>query len=243
VSVDQAVRLPAYQVLADELRTEIISGRLCPGQRLPTEPQLCAHSGLSRSTVREALRLLASQHLIVTTRGVTGGSFVARPSAAQLADSLTLGMDMLLSSGTIVTPHVLEARGLIEVPAAAMAAERRTDEHLGAMRDALRSAQAPEVDTVVAAHNRFHTVLAAATGNPLLELITSPLYGLAHERVAVAQATPDALREIREEHLAILRAVEDRDPAAAMQACRVHLVSLRPMYDSPAPGGPAPAAQ
>ena len=74
------MRVPAYQLLADSLRTQITSGRLRPGERLPTEPQLCVRSGVSRSTVREALRLLTSQHLIVTTRGVTGGSYVARPT-------------------------------------------------------------------------------------------------------------------------------------------------------------------
>ena len=78
MSVD--VRAPAYRLLADDLRAQITSGRLVPGDRLPTEPQLCQRSGVSRSTVREALRLLASQHLIVTTRGVSGGSFVAHPS-------------------------------------------------------------------------------------------------------------------------------------------------------------------
>src|SRR5438876_352461 len=68
--------ISSYQALADGLRAQITSGKLRPGDRLPTEPQLCAQSGLSRSTVREALRLLTSQNLIVTTRGVTGGSFV-----------------------------------------------------------------------------------------------------------------------------------------------------------------------
>jgi DNA-binding FadR family transcriptional regulator len=220
-------------VLADDLRTQITSGQLRPGERLPTEPQLCARSGLSRSTVREALRLLASQHLIVTTRGVTGGSFVARPSTAELADSLTLGMDMLLFSGSVVTADVLEARELIEVPAAAMAAERRTDDHLDAMRAALLDAQTGDLDARLAAHVRFHTVLAAATGNPLLELIAAPLYGLAHERVAAEHAPPEAIDMIRREHLAILRAIQQRDAAAAVQACRTHLTSLRPMYISP----------
>src|SRR5437660_10526240 len=94
-------RSPAYQQLADELREQITSGRLRPGERLPTEPELCARSGVSRSTVREALRLLTSQHLIVTTRGVTGGSYVARPTPATLADSLSSGVRMLLSSPTV----------------------------------------------------------------------------------------------------------------------------------------------
>src|SRR5436309_7846070 len=91
-------RALAYQQLADDLREQITSGQLRPGQRLPTEPELCLRTGVSRSTVREALRLLTSQHLIVTTRGVSGGSYVAKPDAATLADSLSRGMSLLVAT-------------------------------------------------------------------------------------------------------------------------------------------------
>src|ERR671917_1963396 len=106
----QAVRPPAYQLLADELRNEITSGRLQPGERLPPEPELCVRTGVSRSTVREALRLLASQHLIVTTRGVTGGSFVAHPDAEQLAEALSTGLTMLTNSAEVGLADLLELR-------------------------------------------------------------------------------------------------------------------------------------
>src|SRR5256885_5687041 len=126
-------RSPAYQQLADELREQITSGRLRPGQRLPTEPELCLRTGVSRSTVREALRLLSSQHLIVTTRGVTGGSYVARPTAASLADSLGSGVLLLLSSPTVGLTDLLEVREMLEVPGVALAAQRRTPEDLAAL--------------------------------------------------------------------------------------------------------------
>lgn len=224
--------MPAYQTLAEELREQITSGRLRPGERLPTEPQLCERSGLSRSTVREALRLLASQHLIVTTRGVTGGSFVARPSPEQLASTLTLGMDMLLFSGTIGTADVLDAREMIEVPAVAVAAQRRTDADLTALRETLAraEAQADDAEARLAEHLRFHAVVAAATGNPLLELITRPLYGLAHEREMANAAPRSFWTSTHREHQAILLGIEARDAEAAMAACREHLKTLRPCY-------------
>src|SRR5436190_23187010 len=108
-------RSPAYQQLADELREQITSGRLRPGQRLPTEPELCLRSGVSRSTVREALRLLASQHLIVTTRGVTGGSYVAKPDAATLAASLARGVNLLVTATPVGSDELMEVRDLLEV--------------------------------------------------------------------------------------------------------------------------------
>ncbi len=64
---------PAYAVLAEHLRNRILSGELQPGARLPGEAELTAEFGVGRSTIREALRSLASQNLITTTRGVTGG--------------------------------------------------------------------------------------------------------------------------------------------------------------------------
>src|SRR3954454_6286544 len=101
-------------MLADELRADITSGRLQPGERLPPETELCVKTGVSRSTVREALRLLASQHLIVTTRGGTGGSFVSQPDGEQLADGLSPGFTLLANSSGIGLADLIELRRAIE---------------------------------------------------------------------------------------------------------------------------------
>jgi DNA-binding FadR family transcriptional regulator len=220
------LRAPAYQVLADDLRTQITSGQLRPGERLPTEPELCARSGVSRSTVREALRLLASQHLIVTTRGVTGGSYVVQPSPATLAASLTPGMSLLLSTTTVGLNDLMEVREMLEVPAVGLAARRRTDADLTALAQALFD-PADDVPAKVAAHRAFHEALAAATGNPFYELMVRPLYAVGNATEIGAQATPVLWHSIDVEHRAILRALVARDPRAAEQAARLHLDSLR----------------
>ena len=170
------MRPPAYQLLADELRDDITSGRLRPGERLPPEPELCVRTGVSRSTVREALRLLASQHLIVTTRGVTGGSFVSHPDAEQLADALTTGMSLLTNSPGVGLADLIELRRALEVPAAGLAAARRTDAHLTEIRSALFDPAMDEFDVMLRAHTAYHSAMAKATGNPLFELVTRPLY-------------------------------------------------------------------
>src|ERR1051325_4010401 len=131
------VRPPAYQLLADELRAEITSGRLQPGERLPPEPELCVRSGVSRSTVREALRLLASQHLIVTTRGVTGGSFVAHPDAGQLSEALSTGLTLLTNTAGVGFADLIALPRALETRAAGLPAARRTDPHLAEIRAAL----------------------------------------------------------------------------------------------------------
>jgi GntR family transcriptional regulator, transcriptional repressor for pyruvate dehydrogenase complex len=222
-------RAPAYQVLADELRDQITSGRLRPGQRLPTEPELCVRSGVSRSTVREALRLLSSQQLIVTTRGVTGGSFVAQPSAARLAESMTAAMRLLLATSDAGIGELMEIRELLEVPAAGLAAQRRTEADLVRLRAALvdSTQDGGDLPGRVAAHRAFHSALAAAAGNPLYELVAGPLYAAAEE-ARLAQSLPtDSWRQIDVEHREILSCVSAGDVLGAQRATTWHLARLR----------------
>ncbi|MGA5301989.1 FadR/GntR family transcriptional regulator [Nucisporomicrobium flavum] len=217
------VRPPAYQLLADELRAEITSGRLQPGERLPPEPELCVRSGVSRSTVREALRLLASQYLIVTTRGVTGGSFVAHPDAEQLSEGLSTGLTLLTNSAEVGFADLLELRRALEVPAAGLAAQRRTDAHLIELRGAMFDPDLDELDTMLAAHAAFHAAIASATGNPLFELVTRPLYHVTYGE-EVVEALPDGYwTRIDADHRELLACVKNRDPAAAMEVGRRHL--------------------
>ncbi|MEV1285663.1 FCD domain-containing protein [Micromonospora sp. NPDC049679] len=223
MTVQQAVRPPAYQVLADEIRAQITSGRLRPGERLPTEPQLCAQSGVSRSTVREALRLLASQHLIITTRGVTGGSFVAQPSADKLSDSLTTGMSLLLSTATVDMSEIVEVWAMLEGPAVALAAARRTEHDLKQLGDALFDPASDSVETMLEAQRAFHRALAVATSNPLYELLTRPLYQLSNEWELGAVAPARFWQRVDAEHREMLRCVAARDSAGAARAARVHV--------------------
>src|SRR5436190_2120692 len=207
-------RSPAYQQLADELREQITSGRLRPGQRLPTEPELCVRSGVSRSTVREALRLLASQHLIVTTRGVTGGSFVAHPDAAQLPEALSTGLALLSNSAAIGFADLLELRRALEIPGAALAAARRTEENLAQQRAAFFDPETDSVDTMLAAHAAFHSAVAKATGNPLYELVTRPLYHVAYGEEVIENLPPGYWHRIDADHREIVNCVAARDTDA-----------------------------
>ncbi|MET8150369.1 FadR/GntR family transcriptional regulator [Actinoplanes sp. NPDC049668] len=217
------MRPPAYQLLADELREEITSGRLQPGERLPPEPELCVRSGVSRSTVREALRLLASQHLIVTTRGVTGGSFVAHPDADQLSEALSTGLTLLSNSAEVGLADLLELRRALEVPAAGLAAMRRTDANLAELRAAMFDPDLDELTTMLSAHAAFHSAVASATGNPLFELVTRPLYHVTYGE-EVVESLPDGYwARVDADHRELLNCVKGRDSDAAMDVGRRHL--------------------
>ena len=217
------VRPPAYQLLADELRAEITSGRLQRGERLPPEPELCVRTGVSRSTVREALRLLASQHLIVTTRGVTGGSFVAHPDAAQLSEALSTGLTLLANSAGVGMADLLELRRALEVPAAGLAATRRTDAHLAEVAAALFDPDLDDFHVMLTAHSLYHAAVARATGNPLFELVTKPLYDITCGEEIVDNLPPDYWVRIDTDHRELLDCLRRGDPDAATTVARRHL--------------------
>lgn len=227
MNVEQAVRRPAYQTFADDLRTQITSGALRAGERLPTEPELCARSGLSRSTVREALRLLASQHLIVTTRGVTGGSFVVHPSPDQLADTLSTGVRLMLTSATVGAMELIEVREMLEVPAAGLAARRRTDADVAALRAALFDPEVDSVGRMLDAHREFHTALGAATRNSLYELLTRPLYQVANGPTLAEPLPRSFWARLDAEHRELLRCVAAEDAEGAVAAAKTHVDFLR----------------
>jgi GntR family transcriptional regulator, transcriptional repressor for pyruvate dehydrogenase complex len=230
MAVRQPGRPPAFQLLAEDIRTEITSGRLHAGQRLPTEPEMCARTGLSRSTVREALRLLTSQNLVVTTRGVAGGSFVTQPSISQLTDTLSTGLALMFSTSTIAIEQLLEMREILEVPASGLAAQRRTAAQLAKLGTALFDFDTDDVEDMLCKHRVFHSGIAAASGNALCELLSHPLYHIANERAVVATAPASFWPRVDAEHRDILHCVSDGDVLGAQRAARVHIDHLRGVY-------------
>ncbi|GAB1694231.1 FadR/GntR family transcriptional regulator [Krasilnikovia sp. M28-CT-15] len=210
-------------MLADELRTEITSGRLRPGERLPPEPELCIRSGVSRSTVREALRLLASQHLIITTRGVTGGSFVAHPDAEQICEGLTTGLTLLTNSAAVGVTDVLELRIALEVPAASMAARRRTDSDVALMHAAMFDPVGDDAARMCSAASAFHAVVCKATRNPLFELVTRPVYDASCGDDVIRDLPEGYWAQVDEDHRELLARILAYDAEGAAAAARIHL--------------------
>jgi GntR family transcriptional repressor for pyruvate dehydrogenase complex len=230
MAIRQSRRPPAFQSLAEDIRTEITSGRLRCGQRLPTEPEMCTRTGLSRSTVREALRLLASQNLVTTVRGVAGGSFVTQPSITQLTDTLSTGLALLLSTSSIGIAELLEIREMLEVPATGQAAHRRTPAHLAVLGTALIDFDADDLDDMLRKHRVFHHAIAAASGNPLCELLSHPLYHIANERTLLTTAPAGFWPQVDADHRETLRRLTDGDADGAERAARAHVDYLRGVY-------------
>jgi GntR family transcriptional repressor for pyruvate dehydrogenase complex len=220
--------VPAYQVLADALRARILTGELRPGEKLPTEPELSAQYGVSRSTVREALRVLASQNLVMTTRGVSGGSFVAYPNPEQIAGYLEAGLRLLTQADNLTMGQIAEARDMLEVPAAGMAAQRRSDAQLQELKATLFDRRKTSLADAIAASKSFHGALVRATGSPLVEMLSRPVFEVVYDHVQEWPAPDGFWKRVAGDHEAIFDAVAAQDPAAAQNAIREHLRKMRP---------------
>jgi GntR family transcriptional repressor for pyruvate dehydrogenase complex len=219
----------AYQLLAEDLRGRILSGELAPGARL-VEQELGDRYGVSRSTVREALRMLGSQGLVMTARGMNGGTFVRQPETSSVAASLSSGLHLLYVTDAISMAELLEVRELFEAPAAALAAERRTPEALEALRATLVDPLGTGSSSFE--HNReFHAVLMDATENRLLRLVTRPVFSVLQARLVRGKAPRRFWTEVHAAHLSILGAVEDGDGERAARLMRLHLQAIRPVYE------------
>ena len=162
----EAIR-PAYEQVSIQIRDAILEGRLGPGERLPVELELTRMFGVSRSTVREALRTLASQHLVTTTRGVTGGTYVAHPDPAKVTRYLETSIRLLSDVDEVTLDEITEVRRVLEVPAARTAAETATPEFVEDLRRCIEAPDDAGIRTDFESSRTFHNLLMSAAGNPV----------------------------------------------------------------------------
>lgn len=222
---------PAYQQVADQLRDLILSGELSAGDRLPPEPDLAANFGVSRSTAREALRVLASRDLIETTRGTTGGTFVRRVESGQVSAYLETSLGLMSGGDEISVGDLLQARELLEVPSARLAAECREDFHVLAMKEAVSRELGGRGRGVRFQQNKtFHQIVVEASGNQLLVMMTEPIFRVLQSKFLAEDLTPSYWSGVDHDHEQILAAIESGDGPAAESAMLAHLTGLRTAY-------------
>lgn len=222
---------PAYQQVADQLRDRILDGTVGTGDRLPTEVELSEIFGVSRSTVREALRVLASRGLIRTTRGTAGGTFVARVEFDQVSEYLETSLGLMSGTADLSVANLLEARRAFEIPAAGLAALRREQHHLDDLHEAVERekhtrARGPRSRE----HRTFHSIVLDATGNPLIGVMTEPMFRVLTARRA-NEMPADYWRQIDVDHAEIVERIAERDHDGAVKAMRKHLDTIRSDYE------------
>jgi len=220
----------AYLQVADELRRDITSGVSQPGERLGSEGVLAERFGVSRSTIREALRVLASQRLIATTRGATGGSTVLRFEQDDAMQILKESIDALTRAEGCTELEMEEVRELLEVSAAWWAAARRTPADVVALRALIpKDPGSTPVAEMVEMNKQFHYRILAASGNRLLHILAEPVAVLLESAFASREYGPDYWELVNDDHRRIVYAIECRDQVETRIQFSRHVKNLRAM--------------
>jgi len=215
--------------VAQGVARRIMDGEYTPGQRLPTETELQTAWGVSRSVVREAMKMLATQGLVRIEQG--RGTFVSdapdAPLSAQLEMTLRRNTPNQADGGEKPEDwaHLLDVRHVLEVAVAERAAQHATKEDYAAMEAALAGMrEKPDEPTgYVDADLAFHGALAAATGNPLWPALLNSLNDLLRLYREAGFHGPESALSAAEQHQRVFDAVRAGDSIAAATAMQEHL--------------------
>jgi DNA-binding FadR family transcriptional regulator len=203
--------------LAEHLRAQIHSGVLGPGDRLPNERDLAAALGVGRITVREAIRMLVEDGYVVSKRGNSGGTYISDLTAAQQAWTDKVRRDPEWAV------DLIEYRKAVEIRAAELAAQRRSEADLAEMAAAIEQGTTPATRTAFrAADHRFHLAMAHASGSARLADAIARARGELFVPVDLL-TFDDHYAQTREEHGRILEAIRTGNPAGARLAVESHL--------------------
>jgi DNA-binding GntR family transcriptional regulator len=201
--------LPSSEFVYRHLKDQIISGQLAPDTRL-VELNIAAEFGVSRTPVREALKRLAAEKLVLADPA--RGMVVHAPDANEIED-------------------VFVVREALDGLAARLAAHRITPSELSRLRlivDTMRrSIETGRREHIVVANQRFHDIIYQAAGNPMLARVATDLRDFVRRFSTLPFASPDRVEHVLAEHEAILIALESHDPDAAGRSSDAHLAAAR----------------
>ncbi|PQP16543.1 DNA-binding transcriptional regulator, FadR family [Rhodococcus jostii] len=209
-------KLPkAAAMLAQEIRAKILGYGLEPGTALPSEPELIEQSGLGRASVREAIRLLEAQGLVVIKRGSHGGIFVAQPDLS----SLSHGIAPVLTLSKAPLRDLTTYRKMVEPPAAGLAASIASKEDKCSLLKLAEHGSMPGYNNEVA----FHERVAELADNLLLRVLVMVPHDLLREHLRSESIDDSVVDEANNAHMAIAKAIVAGDSARATRAMMKHL--------------------
>lgn len=217
-------RKSLVDVVVDDLLESILMGEIAPNNALPPEAEIARTTGVSRLTVREALKSLQAQNIIYVKRGL--GTFV-NPSEAWT------GMDAILRAASLSTSpdqaalRLLEVRRMVETGASALAAVHHTGEDLARMDTAIAGMQtahlSEDLDAMVAADLDFHEAILRASANPFVIVLMGQLGRLLYVMRRKTSAHPEVQRHAISHHQIVRNAIATSDPEAARKAMDEHI--------------------
>jgi GntR family transcriptional regulator, transcriptional repressor for pyruvate dehydrogenase complex len=210
------------EVIVEQIRLLIRSGQLTAGDRLPSERELCERFGVSRVTVREALRVLEANGLVDIRVGARGGAFVTAPSSRMVGE----GIADLISLSSLSALEVTEARMIFELGLVPLVCERATEEDIAALHEICDRSNAAlkSDDYPLALSAEWHNRFARSTHNRAITLLAESLHDPMIRSLQQARSTAPAHGRLGvEEHRALVDAVSARDIERAADLMRTHL--------------------
>ncbi|NEE00816.1 FadR/GntR family transcriptional regulator [Phytoactinopolyspora halotolerans] len=212
--------MSAVETALHGLRSIIADGTLGPGDKLPSEGELCEQLGVSRGSLREAIRMLAALGVLDTRHG--SGSYVGELRAADVIESLSLTVGLLPLEAIL---ELYELRRALEAHTASLAAARADDEtivELAAVLDELEDTT--DGDEQSRLDHAFHMRIVELGGNDAFVAMLSVLRSRSRAYRIFSTADADEIKKLSDAgHRAILRALESRDPVAAAAAAAAHV--------------------
>ena len=207
----------------DKIKEMIVSGALGPGDRLPKEADLAERLGLSRNSLREAVKALSIIKVLDVRQG--DGTYVTSLSPDLLLESLSFVVDFHRDDTVL---QFLEVRRILEPAATALASRRMTDEEVAKLQRVLDElGSAPSVEALVANDLEFHRAIAAGSGNAALCSLIDGLSGpTTRARIWRGLTQEGAVDKTREQHQAIVDAIAGREPELARSWATVHIAGV-----------------
>ena len=206
-----------------EYRTPIRERKLVPGQKLPTEQELCAMFSVSRTAVREALRMLSARGLITIRK--RAGMFVSDMSSSHAVSTMGLFLELKFDKDYIL--HVFNVRRVVEPEVCRWAAQNRTPEDLAVLRKNLEKMEAcdPEDrDVESTLDQEFHSTITSASKNPIAPVVLEPIFTLMPKiRAMVYGNIADCKSSALDFHREIFVAIEEQDQERACAVMRDHI--------------------
>jgi len=217
-----------FERVAAQIEKRILDGELRSGDRLPTERELAEQFQVSRTAVREAMKILAQKGLVDMRPG--RGTIVIDGAHEAMENSIGLLMKMKMRVGEKSgADNLVEVRAIFEIEIAALAAARATEKDIAAMREAIRvmDESLNDANAFIAADNCFHEALAQATQNALILILLNSIVNLLSEQRKQIFEVEGGPQRGQMHHRRILESIVRRDPESARAAMASHLLQVR----------------
>jgi len=207
--------------VADYLQQSILSKSLKPGERLPTERELGDQFQVSRTVIREAIRILEARGLLDTQSG--SGTYVKALQGEDVVNSLSLYLSSQDQSFSL--DAIMEVRRVLELQVVKLAAERAREEDIRKMEEILNHMYRTkaDIDEFSEWDLKFHLALAEACKNDLFKIMIEPLGEALFNLIRAGSSMPGAIEDACQYHLEIMEAIKRRDAMRAEEVMRTHL--------------------